>query len=562
MASVGDVIQGKYRIVRLLGDGGMGSVYEATHAMLGTRVAIKVLHAELVRRTGLIDRFLQEARVAAQIKSPHVVQVTDVDRTPEGSAYIVMELLEGEPLSAMLDRQGKLPISTSCDFTVQILDALEAAHSLGVTHRDLKPENVFVTYKAAKPVLKLIDFGIAKLRSNVPGERSLTVAGMLMGTAEYMAPEQAFSADKVDARSDLYAVGVMLYEMIAGKRPVAGADAREIAGKVERGQVTPLIHAVPDVPREVAGLVHRAMAARPELRFASATEMRLALEGTIAGRRPPTGPIALPPQPSGDFKYKTVQAAPVQGAFGAHNRIPTGSTPEGAQRPPQSTPIDAPPRTERAPVAFSPPVPQAPFAPTAPAGQITTPAITAAPVRSSRRKGNGGMWAMILIPLFLGVGAVVGWVVTSEQAPASAPTATSAPAWTAPTTVTPANQTAPSPGAVAPLLPVQQGPGVSPSPRGGHLPHPPSSASGAASGAPSGAATEAPYTPPPFTMPSGFPFPTSADGGSQLIPFPVPAGFPTTLPSSLPFPFPVPQAPQAPQAPSEPSSSPAPAKSI
>ena len=285
--------------MRLLGDGGMGSVYEATHALLGTRVAIKVLHPDLVRRSGLIDRFLQEARVAAQIKSVHVVQVTDVDRTQEGLAYIVMELLEGEPLSAMLDRQGKLGTSISCDFAGQILDALEAAHSLGVTHRDLKPENVFVTYPAAKPVLKLIDFGIAKLRSNVPGERSLTVAGMLMGTAEYMAPEQAYSADKVDARSDLYAVGVMLYEMLAGKRPVHGSDARAIAAKVERGEVTPLIHVVPEVPREVAGLVHRAMAARPELRFASATEMRLALEGALAGKRPFTTPISAPAAPPG-----------------------------------------------------------------------------------------------------------------------------------------------------------------------------------------------------------------------------------------------------------------------
>src|SRR5271169_5378985 len=127
----------------------MGSVYEGRHTVLGTRVAIKVLHPELARRPGLVERFLQEARVAAQIRSPHVVQVTDVDRTPEGDAYIVMELLEGEPLSAMLDRQAKLPIATACDFVAQILDALEAAHALGVTHRDLKPENVFVTYQGA-----------------------------------------------------------------------------------------------------------------------------------------------------------------------------------------------------------------------------------------------------------------------------------------------------------------------------------------------------------------------------------------------------------------------------
>src|ERR1700722_4067753 len=154
----GDVLRGKYRLVRLLGDGGMGSVYEALHAVLGTRVAIKVLHPELARRTGLVERFLQEARVSAQIRSPHVVQVTDVDRTPDGQAYIVMELLEGEPLSSVVDRQRRLPVATACGYTMQILEALEAAHALGVVHRDLKPENVFVTFSGGRPVLKLIDF--------------------------------------------------------------------------------------------------------------------------------------------------------------------------------------------------------------------------------------------------------------------------------------------------------------------------------------------------------------------------------------------------------------------
>jgi len=281
VTAVGHVVGNKYRLLRLLGDGGMGTVYEAQHELLGTRVAIKVLHSDLARRNGLIDRFLQEARVAAQIKSPHVVQVTDVDRTAEGTAYLVMELLEGEALSSVLERERKVPIPTAVDYTRQVLEALEAAHALGVTHRDLKPENVFVTFTAGRPVIKLIDFGIAKLRT--AEAKNLTVAGVIMGTAEYMAPEQAYSADKADARSDIYAVGVMLYEMVAGVRPVSGEDARIIATRVERGEVTPLVHAAPDVPRELAGLVHRAMAARPELRFTSATEMRLALEGASLG---------------------------------------------------------------------------------------------------------------------------------------------------------------------------------------------------------------------------------------------------------------------------------------
>src|SRR5580658_1018550 len=173
----GDVLRGKYRLVRLLGDGGMGSVYEAHHEGLRTRVAIKVLHPELARRPGLVERFLREARVSAQIKSPNVVQVMDVETTDDGVAYIVMELLEGEPLSSVLEREGKLGVPVASDYARQILHALEAAHALGVIHRDLKPENVFVTPTAGAAHIKLIDFGIAKARQMDSQARNLTIAG-------------------------------------------------------------------------------------------------------------------------------------------------------------------------------------------------------------------------------------------------------------------------------------------------------------------------------------------------------------------------------------------------
>src|ERR1700722_20090417 len=300
----------------------MGCVYEGRHTVLGTRVAIKVLHPELARRTGLVERFLQEARVAAQFRSPHVVQVTDVDRTPEGDAYIVMELLEGESLSAVMERQGKLPVAPACDYPLQILTALEAAHALGVIHRDLKPENVFLTFPGNKPLLKLIDFGIAKARRTDPQQKNLTVAGVVMGTAEYMAPEQARRADRVDARADLYAVGGMLYEMIA--------DARVIALLVERGEVVPLVKVAPDVPREIAGLVHRAMAARPELRFASATEMRLALEKAASAKRPATAPIPAPASSSPDLA--------AMGPTGTLKNVSAQMALAGAAHPPTARP--------------------------------------------------------------------------------------------------------------------------------------------------------------------------------------------------------------------------------
>ena len=522
--SIGEVIRGKYRLLRLLGDGGMGSVYEASHEILGTRVAIKVLHSDLARRTGLVDRFLQEARVAAQIKSAHVVHVTDVDRTETGVAYIVMELLEGEPLSAMLDRQGKIAIATACDYTGQILEALEAAHALGVVHRDLKPENVFVTYAAGKPVLKLIDFGIAKLRSNVPGERSLTVAGVTMGTAEYMAPEQAYSADKVDARSDLYAVGVLLYEMIAAQRPVSGEDARSIAAKVERGEVIPLVHAVPDVPREIAGLVHRAMAPRPELRFASAAEMRIALEAAMSGKRVPTA--ATPAQaPVGG---RTVAGAPMPAAFA------TGPMP-----------MEAAPRTERAG-----PLPMA----MTPAPMMPTP-VTRTPSSPRSKKRSGVSWMWIVMPLLLGAGVVAVVIVMNERDSSNAtptPTPAATPttlATAAPPALATATPTATPNGPVAPLTPSPYVPTpASPStPRG-------SSDGGRAPHTPPAAPSANPF--PPFSLPSSLPFPLSFDGGTPILPFPIPTAFPTALPSGFPFQFPT--APSAePKQPEEaPSSAP------
>jgi serine/threonine protein kinase len=343
--AIGHALHGKYRLVRLLGDGGMGSVYEAVHVRLGTRVAVKILHPELTSRPGIVDRFLREARVSAQIRSSHVAQTIDVDRTPEGEAYMVMELLEGETLLALLERERKLSIGVACAFTLQILEALEAAHDLGVVHRDLKPENVFVTHGTQKTVVKLIDFGIAKARRD--GEANLTMAGVTMGTAEYMAPEQAFSADKADARSDLFAVGVMLYEMLAGVRPVTGEDPRVIAVRVERGDVRPIVHALPSVPPPLAGLVHRAMAARPEVRFQSAAEMRLALEklvGHDAGgtlplplattrRAPPSAPREHAPAATG-----TLRGTPVEEPLAYDRPAPSPDVFAGESEPPPPPP--------------------------------------------------------------------------------------------------------------------------------------------------------------------------------------------------------------------------------
>jgi tRNA A-37 threonylcarbamoyl transferase component Bud32 len=513
---VGSVVNGKYHLVRILGDGGMGSVYEAQHTVLGTRVAIKVLHQELARRTGLVERFLQEARVVAQIRSLHVVQVTDIDRTPDGHAYIVMELLEGEPLSSVIDRQRRIPVPVACEYTVQVLEALEAAHALGVVHRDLKPENVFVTFAGGRPVLKLIDFGIAKARRIDAAQRSLTVAGVVMGTAEYMAPEQARSADKVDPRADLYAVGVILYEMIAGTRPVrgdTGEDARVIALKVERGEVVPLVQAASETPRELAGLVHRAMAARPELRFATATEMRLALQAVMSARGPSTG---ARPAVVGSGTVAMVGgrpiSTPVGKAFGAADRSTPSSSPStgSGEREPAVDTVRAPPiATALAPAAYA---------------GAAMPAIAPEEALATPRRRRVSWIALVSLSLLL-VASVLGILVgTGTLASSSAPIA---PVLAGPTSTSsaiagptaPANPAAPpSPPSAPAVVPTLTPAKPSPAP-----PRP------APSVRPS-SGPDAGLPPSPFAFPTSLPpFPSA---------FPFPMGFPSALPSGFPSVFP------------------------
>jgi hypothetical protein len=341
----GDLISGKYRIVRLIGDGGMGSVYEARHQGLGTAVALKFLHGDLAERPGLTDRFLREARVAATIQSPHVAHVTDVDVGPDGLPYLVMELLGGESLQHFMDREHKVAPAQAVDFALQIAAGLEAAHAVGVVHRDLKPDNVFVTPSAGGPLLKLIDFGIAKAAAGQE-QRGLTRAGVVMGTAEYMPPEQLYSAHDVDGRADVYALGVILFEMLSGRRPADGDDAQVIVGKVMAGDVLSLAALEPSLPTALVELVRRATAADPNARFASAHELRLALSGfatqpstagALAARpaaiEPPPQPTArtLAPEARDSFaKGSTEQAPPLGPGYAA---IPA-LTPHGLPAPP------------------------------------------------------------------------------------------------------------------------------------------------------------------------------------------------------------------------------------
>ena len=267
-------IIGRYRLVRSLGEGGMGSVYEAVHVDLGKRVAMKILRPEVARVAESRARFLREGRTAASIHHAHVVEVFDVGQEG-GSLYLVMEYLEGENLYEHLHRQGVLPVAACVDLLLPVCAALAATHEQDIVHRDVKPENVFLARTRHGALQsKLLDFGISKVP--LPGGGRLTVTSTLLGTPHYMSPEQAQGL-AVDARSDQYAFGVMLYECSTGKRPYEGEDLYPLLHAIVRGDAEPPRAVRPELSPAFEAVVQRAMALDPGDRFASMHALGAAL---------------------------------------------------------------------------------------------------------------------------------------------------------------------------------------------------------------------------------------------------------------------------------------------
>ena len=524
----GDVIGGKYRIVRLIGDGGMGTVYEARHEFLETTVALKFLHSELAQRAGLGSRFLQEARVSARIRSPHVTHVTDVDQTADGSPYLVMELLHGEPLQQAMDRRGKLPPEQAIDFALQILSGLESAHAIGVVHRDLKPDNVFIVPATGGPLLKLIDFGIAKLRASTEFQKGLTRAGVIMGTPEYMAPEQLFAAENVDHRADLYSLGVILFEMLSGRRPTDGEDVEAIVASVVSGNVRHLGNLEPGLAPGLIAVVERALRPDREARFGSALEMRVAL-APYAGVLSYAGRLAASPEPvlhqqSSPLSPSARPAPPAQTgvaqAFQAESSMPKTLPPDidpgtlnfSARSAPKGSTQEVSDEAVREAMRASALPGNLPgnfaYAPTALAQGGTGPALP------RRRKSRTGLWVGLSLLILLGLGGAALAAVFYQQ---------HQPSTYAPPLVldTPTPETNVSPLIDAgPVAQVQPGPAIVP----------------VTPGRPSLPAT--PATTPTIIRPADAgapPSPSAADAGRNTFPFPFP--LPSTLPP-LPSTFP------------------------
>lgn len=269
----GAVLVDKYRVDHVLGAGGMGMVVAATHLQLQERVALKLLLPELLDQPGIVQRFLREAQAAARLKSEHVARVLDVGTLPGGVPFIVMELLRGHDLGRLLEERRILPVHEAVDYVLQVCDALAEAHAQGIVHRDIKPANIFVTHHPhGMPLVKVVDFGISKVPST--GDGVLTHSLMTMGTPSYMAPEQMKSARDVDPRADIWALGVVLYECIAGYRPF---DAEMMPALCLKVMTDPPLALPASLPRSIVQVVARCLEKDPNHRFSRIAELALAL---------------------------------------------------------------------------------------------------------------------------------------------------------------------------------------------------------------------------------------------------------------------------------------------
>jgi serine/threonine-protein kinase len=275
----GTLLEGKYRVERTLGVGGMGAVFQAVHTLLDKRVAVKViLPGVSADEHRLRDRLIQEARVASATGHPNITSVTDMGHTPEGNLFVVMEYLDGKTLRQLLEEQEALPVAHAARLMKQVLSGLEMVHRKGIVHRDLKPDNLMlVTGDDGEEVLKILDFGIAKIVQAEKGS-GMTMAGLVMGTPQYMSPEQAQAAEDIDHRSDLYAAGAILYQMTTGTVPFREESLAAIVAATLKGEIEPPSRRRPGLPRELDYVIARAMARDREERYPDARDFQQALE--------------------------------------------------------------------------------------------------------------------------------------------------------------------------------------------------------------------------------------------------------------------------------------------
>ncbi|MBX3185532.1 MAG: serine/threonine protein kinase [Labilithrix sp.] len=278
--SPGDVIAGKYRIERVLGSGGMGVVVAATHLDLEQPVALKFILPQALAGKGNVERFMREARAAVRLKSEHVAKVFDVGRDGEDRPFMVLELLEGMDLAKLTKQKGSPPVADAVEYVLQASEALVEAHSAGIVHRDLKPQNLFVTRRLnGTPLVKVLDFGISKaIGPGAEGQMSLTDSAAVIGSPLYMAPEQMRSARKAETRSDIWALGVILYELLGGQLPFEGETVTEVCIRVVNDAPMALLELRPSLDPALVAIVMKCLEKEPNARFHNVAALAAALE--------------------------------------------------------------------------------------------------------------------------------------------------------------------------------------------------------------------------------------------------------------------------------------------
>ncbi|WP_437678556.1 serine/threonine-protein kinase [Sorangium sp. So ce131] len=385
---IGTTFDHRYKIERLLGEGGMGYVYLARHKVIDKRVAVKVLRAELARDREIFERFVQEARAASSIGNPHIVDISDFGDLPDGSTYFVMEYLEGISLAQIIDSPNELPMDKVCHIALQLSAGLAAAHEAGIIHRDLKPDNVFVVSRGSDPsFVKILDFGIAKVSTSTTTK--LTRAGAVFGTPHYMSPEQAAGAP-IDHRTDIYSLGVMLYELVSRQLPFNADNFMGILTQHMYKAPVPIRALVggPDCPPGLEAVILKCLSKKPESRYQTMSDLHADLERVRSGGVP--GAVAEMMARSGGFNvphdyFKTskviVPATPpspprspwpryvwvagaaaavgivtaifvIGGSSNGHNRVQQ-PPPRQTAEPPAERPVAEPPPVQKTAVALA-----------------------------------------------------------------------------------------------------------------------------------------------------------------------------------------------------------------
>ncbi|RYG79217.1 serine/threonine protein kinase, partial [bacterium] len=342
----------KYELIKLIGRGGMGSVWEGRHTSLGTHVAIKFIEAEYVNSVEARARFDNEARTAATLQSKHAIQIYDHGVTPDGKPYIVMELLSGEPLDRRIERLGRLSPQETARILYQVCRALQKAHDKGIIHRDLKPENIFLVRAHDdddEEIAKVLDFGIAKFSgAQSMGISSNTKTGAVLGTPFYMSPEQARGLRSVDHRTDIWSLGVIVYKCVTGALPFDGESVGDLLVKICTAPVPVPSHAVPGLPPSFDAWFARALEREPDRRFRTAQELADALAYTCGVNMRRGGSGETPGFPHDAFAAtshvtgpQASASAPAHGGSGAGGYRPSYGPAHGQGHGPSYPPAEA-----------------------------------------------------------------------------------------------------------------------------------------------------------------------------------------------------------------------------